>query len=93
MGSLVSSCEIQGNVGYKTENAGTVALLNGTTSVNVTHGCDYTPSAGDIDIHAIEALGNSSYCIVDSITSSQFTVHVDTDPVQDVDFAWSVEKH
>jgi len=84
---------VRNNQGYKTENCGTVTLLNGNTTITVSHGCDYTPSAGDIQVHPIESLGSASFWWVDTITSTQFTIHVNADPGQDVDFAWSVDRH
>jgi len=78
---------------YVTENRDTTTLLNTTTSIAVTHGCNYTPNAGDISVHPIESLGSASYWYVDTITSTQFTIHVDADPGQDIDFAWNVDKH
>lgn len=80
------------NRGYVTENSGTATILNTTTSIPVTHGCDYTPSAGDIDVHPIETLNLASFWYVDTITSTQFTIHVNVDPGQDVDFKWSVRR-
>lgn len=74
-------------------NSGTTTLLNGQTSRVVSHNCSFTPNAGDISVHPVEALGSASYWFVDTITSAQFTIHVNTDPSQDVDFAWSVACH
>jgi len=84
---------ISDNIGFVTENSGSATIANGATSIAVDHGCDYTPAPGDIKVHPIEPLGSASYWYVDTITSSQFTIHVDTDPGQDVDFAWSVDRH
>ena len=78
--------------GYVTENGGTATISNGSTSIVVSHGCDYTPSAEDIDVHPIESLGSASFWWVDTITSTQFTIHVNADPGQDVDFKWSVRR-
>jgi len=80
------------NIGYVTENGGTATISNGNTSIAVNHGCDYTPSAEDIDVHPIESLGSASFWWVDTITSTQFTIHVNADPGQDVDFKWSVRR-
>ena len=84
---------IANNIGYVTENSGIETLLNGQTSVVTSHGCDYTPSAGDISVTAIESLGSASYWYVDTITSTQFTIRVNVNPGQDVDFAWNVDRH
>jgi len=79
---------IKYNTGYLTENSGTATIANTTTSVTVNHGLSTTPSSDDIMVTPIESLGSASYFWVDSITSTQFTIHVNADPGQDVDFAW-----
>jgi len=83
---------VKHNQGFVTEEGGTATIPNGSTSVVVSHGCDYTPNPEDIDVHPIESLGAASYWWVDTITSSQFTIHVNADPGQDVDFKWSVRR-
>jgi len=77
---------------YVTTNSGTATIVNATTSIVVNHGCNYTPAAGDLDVHPIETLNNASFWWVDTITATQFTIHVNADPGQDVDFKWSVRK-
>lgn len=84
---------IKNNQGYVTENIGVATLLNGNTAIVVNHGCNYTPSAGDIQAHPIETLNNADFWWVDTITATQFTIHTDQDPGADVDFAWSVDRH
>ncbi len=79
---------IRDNQGYTTESSGTATLANGTTSIVVTHGLDVTPSAGDITVTPIEAWGAMTEFYIDTYTSTQFTIHADQDPGQDVDFAW-----
>ena len=91
-GSPHSSWVIKQNTGFVTENGGTATISNGSTSIVVSHGCDYTPSAEDIDVHPIESLGSANFWWVDTITSTQFTIHVNADPGQDVDFKWSVRR-
>jgi len=83
---------VEGNEGYVTENGGTATLPAASTSVVVNHGCDYTPDPEDIDMHPISSLGTASYWWVDTITSTQFTIHVDAAPGVDVDFKWSVRR-
>lgn len=80
---------VRGNFGFKTENSGTATLANGTTSIAVNHGLDVTPSAGDIVVTPIETWGNMTQFYIDTYTSTQFTIHADQNPGQDVDFAWS----
>ena len=83
-----SSNEIYNNTGYTTEKSGTATLVNGQTSIVVTHSLDITPSAGDIIITPLEAWGNMTQYYIDTYTSTQFTIHANIDPGQDVDFAW-----
>lgn len=78
------------NHGYWTENQGTDTVTNGSTSVTVTHGLDYTPSTEEIQVCPTETLGAASYWYVDTITSTQFNINVDVDPTKDVTFGWSV---
>lgn len=79
---------IRNNVGFVTENIGIATLVNGQTVIIVSHGLAVTPSAGDIMITPIEAWGNMTQFYIDTYTSTNFTIHADQDPGQDVDFAW-----
>lgn len=83
-----TNIHIRSNIGFVTENSGTATLANGTTSIVVTHGLAVTPAAGDIVVTPIEAWGNMTQFYIDTYTSTQFTIHADIDPGQDVDFAW-----
>jgi len=76
------------NAGHITESSGTATLVNTTTSIAVTHGLDVVPSAGDITVTPIEAWGAMTEFYIDTYTSTQFTIHADQDPGQDVDFVW-----
>ena len=58
---------------------GTATVLNTTTSIVVTHGLPYTPVAGDIMIWFCKT-GNSATCYIDTYTSTQFTIRLDSDP-------------
>ena len=86
----VTNLRSKDNLGYVTSNKGTSTLVNGNTSIVVAHGLDITPDAGNIQITPIETLNNASFFWVDTITSTQFTINVDSDPGQDVDFAWRI---
>lgn len=79
---------VRNNIGYVTEKSGTATLVNGNTSIAVTHGLAVTPAAGDVMVTPIEGWGNAVAFYIDTYTSTQFTIHVDADPGQDVDFAW-----
>jgi len=75
---------------YLNERGGTATLANGTVAIVVPHGCDYTPRARDISVNPIETLNNASFWWVDTIGAVNFTINVDANPGQDVDFKWSV---
>lgn len=79
---------VRNNIGYITEKSGTATLVNGTTSIVVTHGLAVTPVAGDIMVTPIETLATATKFYIDTYTETQFTIHVDVNPTQDVDFAW-----
>jgi hypothetical protein len=79
---------MRNNTGYITEKSGTATLANGTTSIVISHGLSCTPVAGDIVVTPIEAWGSMTQFYVDTYTSTQFTIHADQNPTQDVDFAW-----
>lgn len=79
---------ISGNIGYVTENSGTATLVNGQTSIVVNHGLDVTPAAGDIMVTPIKNWGNMTEFWIDTYTATQFTIHADQKPGEDVDFAW-----
>lgn len=80
--------QIRNNAGYITENSGTATLVNGTTSIVVTHSLAVTPVAGNIIITPMEAWGNMTQFYIDTYTATQFTINADINPGQDVDFAW-----
>lgn len=73
--------------------SGTSTLVNGTTSIAVTHGAGFTPVSHEINIHLIETLASASYWWIDTLTATQFTINVNIDPTQDVDFAWSIRRN
>jgi hypothetical protein len=79
---------VHGISNQATETSGTATLANGTTSVAVAHGLRTTPTIGDIVVTPIEAWGNMTQFYIDTYTSTQFTIHADINPGQDVDFAW-----
>ena len=83
-----ASTVVRDNIGWVTENSGTATLLNGQVTIVVTHGLDVTPVAGDIMVTPMESLGAASEFYIDTYTATQFTIHVDANPTQDVDFAW-----
>ncbi len=77
------------NVGFVTEVNGTATLVNGNTTIVVTHGLALTPDIQDIVVTPIEAWGSMLQFWVDTPTATQFTINANQDPGQDVDFAWT----
>jgi hypothetical protein len=55
--------------------SGTWTVLNGQTSIVITHGLGWTPQAGDISI-GFTTLDASTSCYIDTYTATQFTVHI-----------------
>lgn len=89
-----ANSKIYGNVGYITENSGSGSIVSASTSDIITHGCDYTPNAGDITITLTENPTNTPGAIwVDTITATEFTVNCENDPgASNLDFRWAVRK-
>ena len=81
--------EIKFNEGYTTENSGTATITSGATSVTVSHGLVGTPAK--IIVTPITPLGSASKWWVTNITDTSFDIVVDSDPAQDVTFAWQAE--
>lgn len=86
------------NIGWVTENSGNATLAAISSSIVVNHGCDYTPTLGDIQVTPSRDLGNCTYYWIDTIGAAQFTIHVgaagapkNIDKV--VYFLWSVRRH
>jgi hypothetical protein len=68
---------------------GTATLANGNTTVVVTHGLGVTPGLKDITVTPSESWGAFTKFWKHTPTSTQFTIEVDQDPGQDVDFSWT----
>jgi hypothetical protein len=77
-----------GQAGLNAAN-GVVTLEDGNTTVVVTHGLGVTPDLKDISVTPSEAWGAATQFWKHTPTSTQFTIEVDQDPGQDVDFSWS----
>lgn len=60
--------------------AGTATVLSGQTSVTVTHGLPWTPTAGQVQLTPGNGLGTAAKFWVDTLGATTFTVHVDADP-------------
>lgn len=93
-----SNTLISENAGFVTENAGNATLAAITSSITVNHGCDYTPTLGDIQVTPSRDLGNCTYYWMDTFTATQFTIHVGAAGApknidKTVYFLWSVRRH
>ena len=63
-------------------NTGTATVASGATNVVVTHGLSFTPDAAEIQITPTNSPTNDpGTAYVDTITSTQFTLHVRSIPV------------
>ena len=78
------------NIGFSTENSGRAIVADGTDSISVAHGLNITPSASNIHVTPLQTLNNASFFWVDSIEEDNFTIHLNTDPEQDVELSWQV---
>jgi hypothetical protein len=71
-----------------TENYGLATIANGQTSIVVSHGLSYTPSLNQISVTPQKTLTNAAFFWIDTVTSSQFTIHTNANPDANVDFSW-----
>ena len=80
------------NAASRVRQSGTATILSGNTSVVVTHGLTVTPTLADISVVAGENPTNSVGLLwVDTITSTQFTIHCEADPgASNLDLGWRV---
>jgi hypothetical protein len=87
-GTAVGNIRMERNVGYITENSGLATVLNTATSIVVNHGLATTPTR--VLITPIENPTNPvSFWWVDTLTATQFTIHVNADPgASNLDFDW-----
>ncbi|MHA1370483.1 MAG: hypothetical protein ACTSRA_12320, partial [Promethearchaeota archaeon] len=83
---------VKENLGYVTEAQGTATIVSGTTSIDVSHGLDITPEAGDVVVTPVNTWGSMTSFYVGNYTSTTFTIYANTDPGKDVTFAWFVRK-
>ena len=82
------------NKGFVTEAKGTGTINSGSTSVVITHGLSYTPTAGDLTItFTNNPTNNPGNWWISSITSTQFTVNVRSDPgASTLTFNWAARR-
>lgn len=72
--------------------SGTATILSGTTSVVVTHNLGVVPTLQQISVIAGEDPTQSVGLIwVDTITSTQMTIHCESDPsTSNLDLGWRI---
>ena len=70
----------------RSRNKGAATILNGTTSITVTHELIATPTAEDIQVTPNEDPVKRYW--VDTVTATQFNINVDADPGADITFNW-----
>lgn len=81
----------RGLEGFALRTEGTATITNPATSEVVTHGLAVTPSAQDINLVLTSASAGVTRWWVSSITSTQFTINVDTTPSASASFAWKAD--
>lgn len=81
---------IRANNGWITETNGVGVILNGTTSLVVTHGLSLTPDLEDISVTAANTLGSAKVLYISTVTSTTFTVNSDVNPgATTASFVWA----
>lgn len=76
---LYDSAIMRNNIGYVSENSGNASIVSGTTSIIVSHGLADTPTR--VQVTPTNNPTNAvSFWWVDTLTSTQFTIHCNTDP-------------
>lgn len=77
--------------GFAQKNKGTAVVNSGATTVVVNHGLAVTPVIQDFRLSFTNNVAGISRLYVTNITSTQFTINVDTAPGANTTFAWSVD--
>lgn len=90
IGTPGTNVVFENNDGFATSARGTATVLNGSTSIAVTHGLTVTPAASDIMVTPTTTLTSAAFYWVDTITSTQFTIHTNVNPGANATFAWLV---
>jgi len=77
------------NVGWVDADSGTATVASGATTVDVTHGLAFTPTAKHIVVTPTNNLGNASHYWVSDLGATTFRINVDADPgATTATFAW-----
>jgi hypothetical protein len=78
---------IKDNVDFVTQNSGTATIIAGQTSVIVNHGIDSSIDPNKIKI-TVTPRSNIGSVWVDSVTTTQFTIHCSSAPASDTQVDW-----
>lgn len=87
LGTMTASSVIA-NDGFVTKNKGASVITSGNTSVTVSHGLSYTPTAVDIMVTRGSGSGLSSQFWTSNFTSTTFDINVDVNPGGTISFYW-----
>ena len=83
--------KIYNNTGYLTENTGTDSIASGTTSKQVAHGLDATPTVINIEFRE-QGTNDYGRWWISGIDGTNFTLNVSSDPgASNLDFAWEAK--
>jgi len=91
-GDMNAISKINDNIGFITENSGVAVIEAGSTSVDVNHGLNLTPTDGDIVIVPINSMGNATKFYIGAYNSNKFTITVNQIPGPETAiFAWKAK--
>ncbi|MDD3927680.1 MAG: hypothetical protein PHT33_13575 [bacterium] len=79
---------VKDNTGYVTENTGTATIVDGTSSIVVTHGLTATPTKVFVE----GSTSDTTSLYVDTIGSTQFTIHSSGNVGGNRTIYWRAEK-
>lgn len=80
------------NSGFPTENQGIATVAAASTIATVTHGCERTPTRGQVVAVPAENLGTAAKFWVTNITATQFEIRLDAAPGANTNFDWRVDR-
>jgi len=78
---------VANNLGVASHTTGSVTLSSGT-SITVTHGAYKTPTAGQISVNALSAIGTTGNFWISNITATTFNINISG--TGSIVFGWSV---
>jgi len=87
-----SSNVVKLNQGWITENKGSGTITSPASTVTINHGCNFTPTAGEINIIFTSSISPATNFIVTGTTSTQFTVQLSASPTSPAAFSWAISK-